>query len=155
MWTNFTLIAHNAIVSKLVVPVVQTPMHVFLYLLETSVSLTVNIFCGDPLAHLKQSHMLQPSAQVMGVYLWTHTNTISHGVMVLNISHKQTRFRHPSDMQIENNAPCSPYDVLHLLSIPQHSDAIRCQNRLPLCHSNVIQNFLSFQDCCCCFLQRG
>lgn len=59
--------------------------------------------------------------------------------------------RNPSDIQIENNALCTPRGKPLLLKIQQHSDAICCQNKLPLHPSNLIRNFLSFQHCCCCF----
>lgn len=56
--------------------------------------------------------------------------------------------------QSQNNALNSTWKLL-FLNIQQRFDAICCQNTLPLHPPCLILNFLSFQHCCCCFLQRG
>lgn len=56
--------------------------------------------------------------------------------------------------QSQNDALNSTWKLL-FSKIQQRSDAVCCQNTLPLHPPYLILNFLSFQHCCCCFLQRG
>lgn len=95
--------------------------------------------------------MTQPPTQVVS----SSSAGVRRGVTVPNIN------THTSDVPlIKNNAPPpttpSPQTTCSLLlNVAQHSDAIRCQNKLPLCPSDIIQTFLSFQDCCCRSLSLG